>query len=356
MLIDPGELLLVGRALIEQSQHLLIRRDLFGLGEQRGGILMRVLRPCRGSSRRSACGGAGCGGLGLGVLRVLGEFQNAALRTLEFGGQLRALCCQFCRFFGRARLRVIDLLLFLPQMKPLNEAAQRPVLRGGPRGGDGRRHARFHLRVVLLFQGFDSFLRVAAGLDQVLIRFLEFVLVQIELRPGEIQLVLQSVFLRLLGVRERAGQFGHSLLIRIEQALGSADSILDFQRIRTQRGRMRFDVAQRGREREGDCMVGYPQGRLRIGLFVGGLGEPRQALRRGVGALIDQFRRGQCRRPLPRYSGGGRCGFPPAYAGCREEQHQQNRRYFLCDRHRSSGGGIKGTSPASADRSTPTCS
>jgi len=108
---------------------------------------------------------------------------------------------------------------------------------------------------------------------------------------GEVQLVLQGVFLGFLGVRERAGQFGYALLIRIEQYLRLPNPILDLQRFGTQCGRMRFDVAQGGGEGEGEGMVGHPQGRLRIRLLVGGRGERRQPLRRRVRALIDQLRR-----------------------------------------------------------------
>ncbi len=316
--VNPGELPLIGNALIEQSQHLLIRCDPFGLAEERGGVFMRVLRPQRGTCRS---------GLGFGALRVLSKFRDAALGVLEVGSQLLSLRGQFLRFLGCTRFRVFDLLLFLPQVEPIEEAAPRSMfLRGrrcsGSRSRRGCNRTRFDLRVVFLLQGLDLLLWVAAGLDQILVGLFQLVLVQVELRLGEIQLVLQGVLLRLLGVSKRGGQFGHALLIRVEQRFGFPNAILDFQRLGTQLRRMRFDVPQGGREGKGERMVGHPQGRLRKGLFFGGRGEPRQPLRRRVRALIDEFRRSQCGGPLLGHPGGGRRGLPPAYAGCREQQYQ----------------------------------
>ena len=47
-----------------------------------------------------------------------------------------------------------------------------------------------------------------------------------------------------------------------------ASDLLDLQRLGTQGGRLRFNIAQRGREGEGERVVGDPQGRLREGLFI----------------------------------------------------------------------------------------
>ena len=199
------------------------------------------------------------------------------------------------------------------------------------RGHRGRRSiaARLDLRVMLLLQGLDSLLQVAAGLDQVLVGFLQLILVQVELRLGDIQLVLQGVLLRLIGLRECAGQLVHPLLVGIAQSLRNTDALLDLQRLRTQRGRMRFNVAQCGREGEGERMVGDPQGRLREGLFLGSVGQPCQALRGGVGALVHQFRSSERRGALFGHFGRGRRGLPPRKAGGREQRHQHQGRYFL---------------------------
>ena len=215
---------------------------------------------------------------------------------------------------------------------------------------------RLDLRVMLLLQGFDSLLQVAAGFDQVLVGFLQLVLVQVELRLGDIQLVLQRVLLRLIGLRECTRELVHPLLIGVAQSLRNADALLDLQRLGTQRGRMRFNIAQRGREGEGERVVGDPQGRLREGLFLGSVGQPRQALRGGVGALVHQFRSRQRRGALFGHLGGGRRGLPPREAGRREQQHQDEGRYFLHGSHSLCGGGMAGATWASAACRTSTCS
>ena len=225
---------------------------------------------------------------------------------------------------------------------PCHQAAPRAVLFVGGDGGGGCCGACLDLCVMLLFQRFDALLQISAGFDQVLVRFLQFILVQVELRLGNIQLVLQRVFLRLLGLCNSRNQFLDPLLIGVEQSLGLADAVFDLERIGAQRRRVRFHIAQCGREGEGERVVGDPQRRLSIGLFVGGFRQPRQPLRRRVGALIDQFRRRRGGGALFRDLGGGWCGFPPGKTGCGKQHHQHEGRYLLHDSHSLPGSAAAG--------------
>src|SRR5260370_18009464 len=89
--VNPGELPLIGNALIEQSQLLLIRCDPFGLAEERGGVFMRVLRPQRGTCRS---------GLGFGALRVLSKFRDAPLVFSRWAASSCRCAARFSAFWA----------------------------------------------------------------------------------------------------------------------------------------------------------------------------------------------------------------------------------------------------------------
>jgi hypothetical protein len=177
------------------------------------------------------------------------------------------------------------------------------------------RGPRLDLRLVLLLQRLDALLHVAAGVEQVLIGFVELVLVQIQLRLGEIELVLDRALLRFLGLRELGGKRGHPLLVGVEQRLRLADALLDRAGLGAQLRRVRLDVAQGRGERKRQCMVGHAQRSLRVGLLLGRVGQPGQPFRGVVGALIDDLGGGEVGGPLPADLGGGRGGPPPREAG-----------------------------------------
>ena len=72
---------------------------------------------------------------------------------------------------------------------------------------------RFGLCLMFLHHRLDLLPRIAACIDQVLIGFVQFILVQLQLRLGKIQLVLDLVFLIGLGLRECGGKIIYALLV-----------------------------------------------------------------------------------------------------------------------------------------------
>ena len=73
---------------------------------------------------------------------------------------------------------------------------------------------------MLRLQALDLRLRIAAGLLQILGRVVQFVLIQIHLRLGDVDLVLQVVLLRLGRGRQFARQQRDVFLIFLERLLG----------------------------------------------------------------------------------------------------------------------------------------
>ena len=72
---------------------------------------------------------------------------------------------------------------------------------------------------MLLNHGFDALLWIAAGGEQILVRFLHFVLVQVELGLRELQLVVERILLGNRGVRKRSAELRHALLVTVEKQL-----------------------------------------------------------------------------------------------------------------------------------------
>ncbi len=115
---------------------------------------------------------------------------------------------------------------------------------------------------MLLHHRFDLLARIAAGLDQILVGLIQFVLVQLQLRLREVQLVLNLVFLIGLGLRKRASELIDALLVGAEQSLGLGNACLNGRGVGIQGGRVCFGIVQRFGEGEVEFMVGDPQRRL----------------------------------------------------------------------------------------------
>ena len=134
---------------------------------------------------------------------------------------------------------------------------------------------RLGLRIMFLHHRFDLLPRIAAGLDEVLVGFVQFILVQFQLRLRKVQLVLELVLLVGLGLCERRGELIYPLLVGAEQSLRFGDAPLNGRGIGTQCGRVRFDIAQRFGECQIEFMVGDSQRRLAERLFLGCDGQLR---------------------------------------------------------------------------------
>ncbi len=191
--------------------------------------------------------------------------------------------------------------------------------RGGSPGRSRSCGSRLGLGIVLMHPYFYALLRVAAGGEQILVGFLELVLIQIELRLREVQFILQHNLLGGRSRRQRGRQLGHALLVAIRLRLGFRQAILDLERFGAQGRGMCFQVAKSGSEGQGKLMVGYAQRRLRVRLLFRSCRELRELLRRGVGALVDQRGRSHCGGASVGGGERGRFRIPPSRA-CRNQQ------------------------------------
>jgi len=138
LLIDPGELLLIGRALIEQSQHLLIRRDLFGLGEQPRRYPDACVAPVRAAAAVEG---------GRALLASSRDWASSnALFALRVWRRNCARCAaNFSAFSARSNCGVIELLLSASD-EALDGSGSTTLLRAPPRG-DGAPTRAFTWRV-----------------------------------------------------------------------------------------------------------------------------------------------------------------------------------------------------------------
>ncbi len=147
---------------------------------------------------------------------------------------------------------------------------------------------RLGLRFVLLHHGFDLLPRIAAGIDQILIRFVQFVLVQGQLRLRQVQFVLHGGFLRILGLRELGGEVIHPLLIGGQQFLRFADPRLDRGGIGVQCGRVSFRIANPLLEGKIELVIRNAQCRLSKRLLIRGNGALRKPQCRFISGLVHE--------------------------------------------------------------------
>ena len=110
------------------------------------------------------------------------------------------------------------------------------------------------------------------------------------MRLGQLELVLQGVFLRDLRRRYICRELCDALLVGIEQLLGLLQVGLDLQGRGTEFGRMGLDIAQGGGECQGELMVRHAQRGLNEWEFLRRRRQLLHALGGAVGALVHQSR------------------------------------------------------------------
>src|SRR5579872_4802556 len=106
--------------------------------------------------------------------------------------------------------------------QPLTELADEAAHAAGCLRSDGRARCRGGARLrgsVLLHHHLDALMLITASLQKILVRLVDLVLVQFELRGGEIELVLQAAFLRICGLSNSRGQPRHARLVALELLL-----------------------------------------------------------------------------------------------------------------------------------------
>ena len=191
------------------------------------------------------------------------EVRDALFAHREVGGDLRSLRRELRRTVGGAPLGRGDLAPLAPEREPAahlpDEASES---RKGARSRRGSHGHIAHGGFVLLLHHLDALVEVPAGLQQILARLLHLVLLELHLRLGELEAVLDGGLLGIRGLLERGGEALHLLGVRLELFLRALEALLQLLRLGGQLRRVRLDVAQRAREREIELVIGDLHGGL----------------------------------------------------------------------------------------------
>ncbi len=317
-----GEILAILDPLIEEGEDLLVRRDLTRRRQQGRGIA-GARRGRSGRRRRVARTRTLTASRSPGVLRQLG---NAALARIQLRDERFALFRESAQ--GRLDMlaRIVHFATAIAYRDQETHSSRESLQ------VRQRIHSRHHSgglllrRGVLLHHCLDALVHVAAGIGQLLIRLLHLILVELQLRLGHIQLILQRVVLRRPGLRERGGELSDTRLVRIQQLLRGVQTSFDLLRLRAQHRRMRLDATQRRGEGEIQVVVRGVHGVLCDFLLLPERRFLRQLLRCRQISLVDGGQRlegaGCAATRMPSPSRGRMCR-PQPVAG-QDEKHEQH--------------------------------
>ena len=143
---------------------------------------------------------------------------------------------------------------------------------------------------MLLQQLLNLALGIAACAEQVFFGVVEFVLIELELRLGDVDLVLEIFFRAVTRRRHLPGETRNLFLIGLDDGLrfGAAGHHLPL--FRRRRRRMLGGLAHSRGEGEVDFIVGKPQGLVRQILFLRCRGQRRKFSSRLQGLLVNDGR------------------------------------------------------------------
>ncbi len=316
----PGDFLFMFNAFIEIGQVLLVFGQMFQ--EQ---YCRRVTGRVRAG--RVACFG-GAGGLGrqLSFLRLLVlDFFFEGLVSLNKR-----------RFPGQGG--IADLAKFrslgthgIPGKILRENTARGRLFSGKFRRPRRRRGCGLASRGSLVIPGFMLFLHplddpssIAARAIEILARVVQFTLVLIELRTGNVETLLERFLAAPLGSGHERGQPGDLLLVGVNARLTLFEACRNFARLRSQRRGVGVSIAERRGEGQIHGQVGVAQRLLREILLFAGAGEIGQLLYCLQGAEVHQI----AVRRLVCFSSGCGAGAVPGQDPthhCRcQQQHQSN--------------------------------
>jgi len=226
--VDIGEAPARRDALVAKRQTVLLGGDLAGDAQQCWGGAAAAARargrsqggdvgcggPCRRlRSRRldrrgrlCRCRGSGRAAGALGATR--GEFGNSLFARGEIGGDLLALRRELAGAVGGVLLRFGERLALLMHRVPATHLAHQAAQTAEParRSRHGGRRGIAFRGVVLLLHHLDALMQVAAGLQQIVVRFLYFVLRKFQLRLGQLEPVLEGSLVGIRSLGERGGE------------------------------------------------------------------------------------------------------------------------------------------------------
>ena len=195
---------------------------------------------------------------------------------------LGAECCgrSFGGFFRGLKLRFF-LLQFRPLLIQRNEAV---ALRRRRRCRRGRIFDGGAVGFEFLL---DDIFGIAADTDQFLASIGDFVLVQLEIGFGEIEVVVELFFARAAGFGFGSSEGGDLLSVGIQGVLEISEALLHFFGFGAQRGRIVADLLKRRGEGEADGVVREAESFLRKALFTGTVGKLSERQRGGEGRFVD---------------------------------------------------------------------
>ena len=156
--------------------------------------------------------------------------------------------------------RVLEGCALGAQLQPLARLRHHAVERRQG-GGGGRRHAKRGRGValgceVLCLGLLDALVDVAAGGHQVLVPLLDLVLLDLDLRAHQVQLILQVLLVRLARLAHLLGELLQQLGVGRQTLLRIGDVRLNLQCLGAQDRRMGLDPVQRTHEGEVEFVVG----------------------------------------------------------------------------------------------------
>ncbi len=151
---------------------------------------------------------------------MLRQLRHTPFRLLEPRGQALPVGPQPFEAVQHLLACILDITLPIPQVEPTpHSPSQAPQIRQGV--GRSRRGSRHLLlgRAVLLHHLLNALVQIAARIQQILVGFLDLVLIEFHLGLRQLELVLDRAALRARPVRQRSRELIDRRLISFQQAL-----------------------------------------------------------------------------------------------------------------------------------------
>jgi hypothetical protein len=186
---------------------------------------------------------------------------------------------------------------------------------------------------VPLSHALDALMLIPTCLEEVLVRLIDLILIELQLRARQVELILQRGFLRIAGLGHCRGQPLDRRLVGVEPLLRFLQPLLELLGCGTQYRRMGFDTPQGGGECQVELVIGQSIGGLRKGPFVGTFGFHSQASGERQGTLVDPYSGLSASLRITRLAGASLrlARVPPSIQRC-GKQDQENGRGDLLQR------------------------
>ena len=128
---------------------------------------------------------------------------------------------------------------------------------------------------MLFLQLLDPRARISASAAEVILGIVQFVLIEFQLRFGNIQLVLQIVLLPLVRRGELLGELCGAVQVRLDGRLGLSLPVVEFLELRRQLHSSLGRMAQRVGKSEVYLVIGHFEGPVNQLLLLGRVSQRR---------------------------------------------------------------------------------